>query len=144
MTDKLHVPARAVATIAAAVAAAWPLLFATPVAADETAVAEPADTIVVQAPIVRRIPAGPPLSGGTQSEIIELSRTVNFADLDLSKEADVAELAQRIESVAADNCEKLSRMFRSADADHRDLRRCTRQAIEHAHAQLDGLIAAGK
>jgi UrcA family protein len=112
-----------------------------PAAADEP-VADPGETIVVEAPIVRRTAEGRPLPFGTRSEIVELSRTVSFADLDLSKQADVAELKERIEAVARENCDKLSTMFREADADHRDLRRCEQQAIERAQAKLDTIAAA--
>lgn len=142
MIERRHVSGWPVVAVTVATAA-WMFLPVPPAAADET-VADPAETIIVEAPIVRRAAEGRPLPFGTQSEIVELSRTVSFADLDLSKPADVAELQQRIEAVARENCDKLSRMFREADADNRDLRRCERQAIERAHDQLDRIVAAAE
>lgn len=100
------------------------------------------EVVAVESPIERER-AGPT---GMTIEIIGLKRQVSFADLDLSKHADVTELERRIETTAKESCEKLEEMYplprnpsRSAD-----IRRCTKQAIGNAADEIDAAIAAAQ
>ena len=92
------------------------------------------EIVEVESPIERER-VGPT---GMTIEIIGLRRQVSFADLDLSKHADVTELERRVETTAKESCEKLEDMYplprnpsRSAD-----IRRCTKKAIEGAAEEI--------
>ena len=102
---------------------------------------EDMDEIVVKAPVERpRF-----LRGGMQEplEQIELQRRVSYADLDLSKDANVTELRTRIETTANDSCKKLSKMFpRPSDAG--EISRCTNRAVDGAEEQVQAAIAAAR
>lgn len=77
--------------------------------------AEVTDEIIIRAPnVVRRPvprtgPGAPP--GLTNSEIISLSSTVSYADLDFSRTADVTEMELRIRDTARDVCRELNRRY---------------------------------
>ncbi len=79
---------------------------------------------------------------GYKTEMIELRRRVNFADLDLNKHVDVNELDTRIEAVAKGSCEKLSDMSPLNRLDPAQMRRCTKNAIASAENQKRLAIAA--
>lgn len=97
------------------------------------------EVVVVEAPIKRQT-VGRSAATGAKTEIIELSRQVNFSDLDLSKHADVIELEKRIEATAKEACMKLDEMFPLAASDPGDRWRCTRQAVASAEEQFQGAI----
>ena len=111
------------------------------VAAEVTNIVE---EIVVRAPtkVERHEFRGISSSSMSRVEVVELNRTVSFADLDLSSEADVMMLEQRIETVAQDSCEKLSDMFPLDRSDKAELRYCMNEAIESALEAKESAIAA--
>ena len=102
------------------------------------------EEIVVRAPtkVERHEYRGISSSSMSKVEIVELKRTVSFADLDLSSEADVMMLEQRIETVAQDSCEKLSDMFPLDRSSKSELRYCMNEAIESALEAKERAIAA--
>lgn len=102
--------------------------------------AEDIEKIVVEAPMVRR-QAGQ-TNIGAKIEVIELRRRVSYADLDLSKYADVTELKTRIETTAKDSCEQLSEMFPFDRSDNREISRCINQAVDGTEEQVQAAIAA--
>lgn len=79
---------------------------------------------------------------GVKAEIIELKRRVSFADLVLTKHADVNELDTRIEAAAKESCEKLSNMFPLNWKGSAEMRRCAKNAIANAAKQKELAIAA--
>lgn len=104
-------------------------------------VAEEMEEIVVEAPIVRR-QVGRSASGA-KIEVIELRRRLSFADLDLSKDADVTELKTRIETTAKESCEKLDDMFPFAEPSGvQGIRSCTDKAVAGTEEQVQAAIAA--
>jgi UrcA family protein len=73
---------------------------------------------------------------GARIEEVSLSRRVSYADLDLSRSADVAELDKRIARTAKEACAELSTLLpleygRSAATD----RACARKAVRAAEGQ---------
>ena len=96
------------------------------------------EELVIEAPItVRQVGR---TSIGARIELIELKRRVSYADLDLSKRADVIELETRVETVSKESCEKLSDMFPFDSATER--RRCIKKAIKSAEEQVQAAIVA--
>jgi len=75
---------------------------------------EASEEVIIRAPyVVRREPvtrAGAP-SGFSNPEVISLSRTVSYADLDLSKASGIAELEMRVRNTAKEVCQELSRRY---------------------------------
>ena len=103
-------------------------------------VAEAMEEIVVEAPIVRRQVGRS--AAGAKIEVIELRRRLSYADLDLSKYADVTELKTRIDTTAKESCEQLSEMFPLSPSDRGEIHRCTNQAVNGAEEQVQAAIAA--
>jgi len=104
-------------------------------------VAEEMEEIVVEAPIVRRQVGRSTI--GAKIEVIELRRRLSFADLDLSKNADVTELKTRIETTAKESCEKLDDMFPLAEPSGvQGIRSCTDKAVAGTVEQVQAAIAA--
>ena len=78
------------------------------------------EVVVIGAPItVRQVGQ---TNIGAKIELIEIKRRVSYADLDLSKHADVIELEGRVETVSKESCKKLSAMYPLDSATER--RRC--------------------
>jgi UrcA family protein len=102
---------------------------------------EETEELVIEAPIVRR-QVGRAVIGAARVEVIELTRQVSYADLDLSKDADVTELETRIETTAKDSCEKISDMFPSNRSDRAEIARCANQAIDGTEEQVQAAIVA--
>jgi len=102
---------------------------------------EAEEVVVVGAPIQRnrQVDRG---TYGTPVEVIELSRQVSYADLDLSKYADVMEMEARIEATAKESCEKLSDMFRLDSPNTDEVKTCTQAAIKEAKERLQVAVAA--
>jgi UrcA family protein len=77
--------------------------------------AEVTDEIIIRAPNVVRRPlpsTGPGVPPGlTNPEIISLSSTISYADLDFSRAADVTEMELRIRDTARDVCQELNRRY---------------------------------
>lgn len=111
-------------------------------ASDESAAKVIEEVVAVEAPI-KRERARP---GGMTVEVIELKRQVSFADLDLSKHSDVAELEERIETTAKDSCEKLEEMYPLSRNPSRaaNIRRCTKDAIAGSAEELQAAVAAAQ
>ena len=110
-------------------------------AEDESQAGTVIDEVVVRAPMSREIVTRRAMGSG--EKIIEIRRSVSFADLDLSKPDDVLELEQRIEMVARQSCEKLEEMFPfEQDDDAAKVRRCTREAIRGTEDELRNVVAA--
>jgi UrcA family protein len=98
------------------------------------------EEIVVGAPIVRRQVER--TTSGAKVETIELRRRVGYANLDLSKYADVTELKRRIETTAKESCKQLSDMFPSDPSDRSEIRRCANKAVDGTEEQVQAAIAA--
>ena len=79
-------------------------------------------------------------STGAKIELIELKRRVSYADLDLSKHADVIELETRVETISKESCQKLFDMFLLDSAT--EMRRCIKKAIESTEEQVQAAIVA--
>lgn len=96
------------------------------------------EEVVVEAPMtVRQVEK---TNIGVKTELIELKRRVSYADLDLSKHADVLEFETRVEAVSKESCEKLSDMFPLGVA--AETRRCIKKAISSVEEQVQAAIAA--
>jgi UrcA family protein len=94
------------------------------------------EEIVVEAPtVVRRTVR----RGRNVYELTELSRQVSYADLDLTRTADVSALEGRIDEAANQVCEELADMFPPLD---RPERRCITDAVADAREQLQAAIDA--
>ena len=106
----------------------------------QQAAEEVIEEIVVEAPIVRRRVGR--TTSGVPIEVIELRRRVSYADLDLSKYADVTELKTRIETTAKESCERLSDMFPLDPSDRLEIRRCTNEAVDSTEEEVQAAIAA--
>ena len=103
---------------------------------------EEIEEIVVEAPVVRR-EVGRSSATGAKVEVIELKRRVNYADLDLSKHADVTELKTRIKTTARESCEKLNEMFPLEEpTGERGIQSCTNKAVAGAEDEVEEAIAA--
>lgn len=108
---------------------------------DEADVIE--EIVVVRAPIERRTveTSGP---GRPETEIIELSRQVSFADLDLTRHQDVMQLRQRIEKTAQRACERLNEMFPVTREGVQGTARCVKRAVADAEKQLQAALEAAE
>lgn len=114
-------------------------LFIGPAVAQQAS--EEMEEIIVRAPIgIHEL--GRSSAAGSKTRIIELKRRVSFADLDLSKHADINELDTRIEAAAKESCEKLSDMFPLNWEGPAERRRCAKNAIASAEKQKGLAIAA--
>ena len=102
---------------------------------------EAVEEITVKAPVVHRNFERGPAVNRVGTEIIEVRARVSYADLDLSKYADVTELKTRIETIAKDSCEKLSDMF-PMDKKMREIRRCANESVADTEEQVQAAIAA--
>jgi len=102
---------------------------------------EAEEVVVVGAPIQRnrKVDRG---TYGNSVEVIELMRQVSYADLDLTKYADVTEMEARIEATAKESCEQLSEMFRLDMPNKDEVTECTKTAIREAKEKLQLAIAA--
>jgi len=102
------------------------------------------EEIIVRAPtrVERHEFRGVTSTSMARTEIVELNRVVSYDDLDLSSDADVMMLEQRIETVAKDSCEKLSDMFPLDPSNKSELRKCMNEAIESAFEAKERAIAA--
>lgn len=123
-----------------ALSAAGFLINISPAAAQQQET-EAEEVVVVGAPIQRnrKVERG---TYGNEVEVIELMRQVSYADLDLTKYADVMEMEARIEATAKASCEQLSEMFRLDIPDKDEVVDCTRAAVREAKDKLQLAIAA--
>lgn len=84
---------------------------------------------------------GRPNEIGARIEVIELRETVNLADLDLRKAADVEEFESRIENTARRLCEELDDLHPIPVWDEADRLRCVREAVERANNEAEPILA---
>jgi UrcA family protein len=82
---------------------------------------------------------------GAPIEILSVSRRVSYADLDLTKVSDTAELKKRISDTAKDTCKYLYSMhpdftFPPVTSNHR----CAKTATREATALANGVIKASR
>jgi len=71
---------------------------------------------------------------------------VSYADLDLSKRADVTELKKRIEATAKESCEKLEEMYPLPREPSRssNIRSCVEEAVDSSTEAIEAAIAAAE
>jgi len=100
------------------------------------------EIVAVEAPIQRERTG--PL--GRTIETIGLTRQVSYADLDLSKRADVTELKKRIEATAKESCEKLEEMYPLPREPSRssNIRSCVEEAVDSSTEAIEAAIAAAE
>jgi UrcA family protein len=98
------------------------------------------EEITVEAPRVVRREVGRTAVGG-KLELITLTRRVNYADLDLTVDAQVTQLEKRVNDVARDACDELARVYPAPSAATRE---CVREAMEGAKPQVDAAVDAAK
>jgi UrcA family protein len=75
---------------------------------------EASEQVIIRSPyVVRREPAprSTAPTGFSNPELISLSRTVSYADLDLSKPSGVAELQTRVRNTAIQVCQELNAKY---------------------------------
>jgi UrcA family protein len=109
-------------------------------ATDQQVAGEMEEVVVLAAPIMRRWTE--PGRYGGEAEVIELTRRVSFADLDLSSQADVTTLETRIEAVAKESCEALSDLFPLDPSDKTEIHVCTKKAVKGTREQVKAAIAS--
>ena len=78
---------------------------------------------------------------GFPIEIVQLKQRVSYADLDLSKEADVTVFELRVETAAKRSCEELANR-QSLELGGWTITRCTSEAIDRSVEQMQAAIAA--
>jgi UrcA family protein len=112
-----------------------------PVAAQE----QSEEITVHQAPYtIHRQVFGRSMARETTTEKISVAKPVSYADLDLSKPADVEKLKQRVRQAAQDACGQLHSRF--PQTIHPDLGEpdCVSAATDQAMARLDGRGVAAR
>jgi len=109
------------------------------------------EVVVIAKPVTIRtappVTMGTPVNTGTVGrstigapiELIELRGRVSYADLDLTKQADLAELDKRLNDAAKEACKDLARLY---PVGHRDTRSCIGEALDSAKEQKQVVIAA--
>ena len=79
---------------------------------------------------------------GFPIESTELKRRVSYADLDLSKEADVTVFELRVETAARRSCEKLAHRHSVELTGGWTITRCINEAVDRSGEQVQAAIAA--
>ena len=98
------------------------------------------EIFVIGGPVIRRQVGRTKL--GFPIEIIELKGRVSYADLDLSKQADVTVFELRVETAANRSCEELEHEHPVMLTDRRAIMRCINEAIDRSGEQMQAAIAA--
>jgi UrcA family protein len=98
------------------------------------------EVIVIEGPVTSRQEGRTKL--GFPIEIIELKGRVSYADLDLSKEADVTVFRSRVEAAAKKSCEKLAHRHSVELTGRWTITRCTNEAIDRSVEQMQAAIDA--
>ena len=80
-------------------------------------------------------------SNGGPIEEVTLTRHVGYADLDLAKTADAAELQRRVDQTAKDSCKELDDRYPFEPKQKQD---CTKTTVDKAMAQVRAAIAAAE
>jgi UrcA family protein len=94
--------------------------------ADETIIVHPYYDRVEKRQLLGRI------DGERNPVELSISRPVNFADLDLSRDADFIELSARVRDTATDLCAELDARFPELRGDRSADRECVRNATRNA------------
>jgi len=81
---------------------------------------------------------------GFPIETIELKRRVSYADLDLSKEADMSVFKLRVETAAKRSCEELANRRSVELTGAWTITRCTSEAVARSVGQTQAAIAANQ
>jgi UrcA family protein len=104
------------------------------------------EQIIIHAPemVVKRMPTNPRPYSLQNAEVITGEKSVNFADLDLSKPADVTELQKRISETARDICQDLNRRYPRTQFQVVVDRDCVKSATDEAMGVMKDLIVASK
>ena len=96
-----------------------------------------------QIPVEVQIPMEARFYGGLNSDVITLSQTVGYADLDLSKPADAAEFEKRVQQTAHEVCGRLSKRFPRTWHDPISDKDCVKPAVGPAMAAMKRAQAQG-
>ena len=101
------------------------------------------EEITVDGPfVVREQTTKRGLSGEMAEKTLTVSQNVSYADLDLSKPADVEKLRGRVNTAAVDSCKELVRRFPSSIyIPVGDDRRCAKDAAGRAMARVDAIAS---
>ena|SRR5690242_21555250 len=130
--------------LAAALAVAGSAIAIAPALAQPGAQASAAQEVTVIAPkVARHHYAGGPRFFGAPIEVVSLTKTVSFADLDLTKQADVSTFEARVQATAQAACGDLEIKYPSTyyvpvPADQN----CQQTASDQAMALAKEVIAA--
>ena len=100
------------------------------------------EVFVTEGPVIRRQVGRTKL--GFPIEIIELKGRVSYADLDLSREADVTVFELRVETAAKRSCEELAYRHSFEFMDRWAIMRCTNEAVDRSVEQMQAAIAANR
>jgi UrcA family protein len=102
--------------------------------------------ITVHAPdyVAKRAPLPGRQYGLMNAEVISLSKAVTYADLDLTKPADVQELQKRITDTAKDVCQELNRRYPKTSFQIVVDRDCVKSAVDNAIDVEKLVVAASK
>ena len=100
------------------------------------------EVFVTEGPVIRRQVGRTKL--GFPIEIIELKGRVSYADLDLSKQADVTVFKLRVETAAKRSCEELAYRHSFEFMDRWAIMRCTNEAVDRSVEQMQAAIAANR
>lgn len=96
------------------------------------------DEIIIVAPGVFRDETGRRTSSGIPIQELTTQRAVDTYDLNLRRDADVAELHRRIRETAEEACEEIERASQGPLLSSE--RECVREATEDAMAQAENLV----
>ena len=102
------------------------------------AIAQPIEEITVTAPSIYQEIKGHKASTTAPGERITVTHYINYADLDLSKSADVAELETRVNNSAKAVCVQLDKLFPLIRPDLN----CVRKAADGGMEQVHQAVAA--
>ena len=81
------------------------------------------------------------MGGQMQEQKLSVSQDVSYADLDLTRHADVEKLRERVNAAAKDSCKELDRRFPVSTYIPVTTRSCARDAAREALAQVDTIAA---
>lgn len=96
----------------------------------------PQERVTVQGPYTIRHMVIPDRVGRQQTDQVSITQSVSYADLNLSRETDVALLKDRVSRAARDNCNKLKRSF-PAYSFGTTRQRCIADAVAPINARVD-------
>jgi len=127
-------------------ATGWAATSASSVPPAGAATHEENERVVIHAPemVVKRMGTDARQYGLRNAEVITGEKSVNFADLDLSKPADVRELEKRISETARDICEDLNRRYPRSSFQVVVDRDCVKTATDEAMDVVKNLVVASK